>query len=264
MTDLQKIIAEMADLEAEASINLNEVDRSVRAGAEGRVRQAKTRLDVLRRKYLNDITPHLVLIGVKGPAAEKFAQIASEKYNTIAVDYKFLPKFLLRKLEEHKMRGDYNQYAHWVIMSELTGIKARYDVARMASPAYSAIAPYNGKPLLEAVSIMLSSTYGASLDSAVLRREIGNAALKLRFNGSMLPVVLYNFDADIDRGIDTNVLPKPVALLNAAKNLSEAQVKSQLIKIRDGLAAKAVTKNTDETDQTESLVTDPETQTETN
>jgi hypothetical protein len=256
MSDLKKIIADMADLEAEASVSLNAVHVSVRAGAEGRIRQAKTQLEKLRVQYLNDIMPHTILIAVTGPAAEKFATIAAEKYNTIAIDYKFLFNKLVAKLQARKARPKYDQFTHRFVMDELNSIKNTYGIAKMATPTYNGMARYSNKPLAEAVDILLKDTYGSSLDSAVIRREIGKAALKLRFNGSMLPVVLYNFDSDLDTGVDTNVLPRPVALLRAAKNLSEEQVKKNLLKIRDSLAPKPVTKNDEEIDQNTDVVTD--------
>lgn len=235
---LKELMTQLIDMEAEASINLDEVDPKVRVGAEGRQRAAQSAVAQLRNQYLSEIVNHAFIIAVKGPGSEEFGRLSSEKFDTIAVDYKFLTKRLVRALRSRRASDMYNQTEHWMMLTELQQLKLEYDIISLPAPGLSALSSYYQRPLEEAVENLLRDTYGNRLVTAVLRREIGQQALSKKFQGTKLPVVIYNFDQPIDSGLDLTILTRPVALVNTTSEVTEESTKRELIKVRDKLTPK--------------------------
>lgn len=235
---LKDLMAQLADMEAEAAINLDEVHPNVRVGAEGRQRHAKDQIGKLRNQYLHEVSGHIFLIAVKGPGSEEFGRLSNEKFDTIAVDYKSLVKRLASALRARRASETYNQTEHWMLLTELQKIKQEYDIAILPAPTFSSVANFYQKPLEEAIEILLRDTYGAQLSTMVLRRDIGMLALTKKFQAAKLPVVIYNFEAPLESGLDSTLLTRPVALINTTKDVNEETVKRDLIKVRDKLTPK--------------------------
>lgn len=230
---LKELMNQLSEVEAEAAINVDEVDPAVRVGAEGRQRQAKSEVGQLRKRYLADVIPHVFIVAVSGPGSEQFGKLSSDKFDTIALDYKSLPKELANRLVARRCGEIYGQNEHWMLLTELNGLKNKYDIVRMPAPVFSALSSYYNKNLHEAVELLLRETYQNTLSTHVLRAEIAAAALERRFYGTKLPVVLYNYDQELESGLDLTLLPRPVTLIDTTDDVTEESVKSALLKVKD-------------------------------
>ena len=230
---LKQIMTQLADMEAEASVNLDEVDPRVRVGAEGRWRAAQASIGQLRAQYMQEVVKSVFVIAVGGPNAEQFAEIARNSFDTIALDYQFLTKLLTRRLKARRCADVYGQNEHWMLLTELNQIKGEYDVVSLPAPVFTALSTYYQQEIQTAVDILLRETYQSRLNSIVLRREIASEALKKRFDGSKLPVIIYNYDQPLESGLDESLLPQPVTLIDTTGEVTEASVKAELIKVRD-------------------------------
>jgi hypothetical protein len=247
MSQLAEILKEIEDKRAESRIIPEDSDPRVRAGVEALVRNAKAEVAGLEAKYKDAVMQSVVLIGLQGPNEKDFADIAQEKFKAMAIDFKLLKANLLSTLASRNAGATYNTNVHFMVLDELTRIRTKYDVVRLPTPMISG---YNDgiydAPLSQAIDILFEKNYGPGLYSAVTRREIGIRALENGFQGSLLPVIVYNFDGRVD----TTFLPNPVMTISASEKATIKNVKSALEEVKEVVMSKVSNKNRSDRPQT--------------
>jgi hypothetical protein len=229
---LKEILKRLDDMEAEASVDLASVSYETRVGAEGRVRAAQAELQLLKRQYLDAVMPTLLLVAVTGPGSERFGTIATDKFSTIALNYQALADRIYRTLKERRAGDLYGQNEHWMVLTSLNQLKNELNITQMHPPTLTALDSYFSQPLKEGIKQMLTKTYGPTLNSIVLRKSIGEAALANRFAGTFLPVVLYNYN---ETGVDPQHLPNPIATIEVGDDVTEELVRAELTRINNAL-----------------------------
>ncbi len=235
MSDLKALFARIKDTEATANIDATAVDPRVRAGVEANVRNAKSDLDRVNREYMDALMNNVVLIGVTGETAAEFAASA-EKAGAISVDFDLIVNRLANNLAGRAVGLLYTSDAHFKLIDELSKIRLEYDIVRLPNPQVNA---YNDgiydAPLLEAIRKLLLKNYGAQLQSAVTKREIGKKGLAAKFTGKKLPVIVYNLNGDVD----TNFLSTPVTVIKSNGKVTDNGVRKKLSEVKNLLTKNA-------------------------
>jgi len=229
MRNLKEVLTELRDKEAEAAIEPTEVDPRVRAGVEANIRNAKSDVDRLSREYKDSVMSNVVIIGVKGRSAAEFAKSA-EKAGAIAVDFHLINDLLVSNLKARAVGEEYSSDAHFKLLDELSKIRITYDIVQLPNPMINAYSDgIYGKPLAEAISVLLTKNYGTGLQSAITRREIGRKALASKFGGKKLPVILYNLTEEVD----TNYIPAATTMITSDGKVTDNSVKKKLTEVRN-------------------------------
>lgn len=203
---------------------------SIRPAIEGKIRSAQASLRNLENQYRDQIVSQIALISVSGKYAKEFAEIAQSKFKTLSFDYISLVERIASSVISRGGRDFYDSHEHWMVMDELNQIKLKYKLASI--PPLTA--KFSQKNLRESLIDSLGSTYSGSLYSAVLRGDIGIAALEAGFTGKVLPVIIYNYIEPVDE----RIVKKPVANIEANSKPTEKLVKEQLVKVKTNLKSK--------------------------
>ncbi len=231
--DLKKLHEDLIRNKAEASIDLTATDPRLRAGAQGRQRQAVIEASRLEQVYKNEVVKNVVIIGVKGTGAEKFAEIAQEKYKTISVNYFKILNDIVENISVKRQGGkNYTTHVYHMVLDELNRAKLTYGISSIPvlQPRFDVLG--NSQPLRESLYKNFAHHYGSDLYSIATRYEIAQLALKKGFTGTKLPVVVYNYDEET--GINKGILTEPVAIVNVTdEEVTEKLVKENLTQVRD-------------------------------
>jgi hypothetical protein len=220
---IKDIVAQLKEKQAESRIIPEESDPRVRAGVEAIVRNAKSELTRLESQYRTEVMGHVVVIAVNGPDSKDFAEIASKKMKTLAVDFRGVLSHLLTNLRARSASARYGQNEHFLLLDEFNRLKLTLGVAQLPAPKISHYSDGIYEAELEfAVSSLITKNYENSLYSVVSRHEIGKAALQNEFVGKYFPVVLYNYSGPIDQ----QFLPFPIVEFTADGNVNEKSVKA--------------------------------------
>lgn len=203
---------------------------SIRPAIEGKIRSAQASLRSLENQYRDQVVSQIALISVSGKYAKEFAEIAQSKFKTLSFDYLSPVERIASSVISRGGRDFYDSHEHWMVMDELNQIKLKYKLASI--PPLTA--KFSQKKLREALIDSLGSTYSGSLYSAVLRGDIGNAALEAGFTGKILPVILYNYIEPVDE----RMVKEPVANIEVNDKPTERSVKEQLVKVKTALKPK--------------------------
>jgi len=219
-----------------ANEDLTTFDPQIRPAMEGRQRSAQSELRGLELQYRNRVVEGIVLISVSGEFAADFAAIASDKFKTLSFDYLAPVERIAKSVLSRGGRDMYDTHEHWMVMDELNQIKLNYSMSHIP-PLHAKMG--TGTPLREALKDLFDATYSGSLYSAILRGDIGKAALEAGFVGKTLPVVIYNYNVPVD----LSMLKEPIANISVTKKPTEASVKLELVKIKKALKANPMTQN---------------------
>jgi hypothetical protein len=169
-----------------------------------------------------------VIIAVTGPGSEKFADLSAKKVKTQILDYKLISKELTKSILARGHVGLYSQNSHMMLWDEMNRARIKYGFIRLPQPQASYTDGIFDKSIDFAIDFIFEKNYGSSLYSAVTRREIGELALKSKFDGEKLPVVLYNYTGSFD----ASFLPAPVLTVVAEEDVTERFVKQTLNEVR--------------------------------
>jgi hypothetical protein len=239
MNRLKEILTELKDKTAESLVDPGSAPFATRHGTEALVRNAKQALPQLETLYKEEVMANVFIVGVNGPNQEAFAKIAQEKFGTTTIDYNLVLKKLGERITARHAAKTYSPQDGFLLIDELLKIKKEYNMSQIPMPRNNGYqdGAFNGT-MEEGIAKVIGINYGNALQSAVTRREIGNAALADKFSDKYYPVVLLNYDEK--SGIDTRFLPRPMAFVETtAEPVTEKEVKSVLTGISNSLRGKS-------------------------
>jgi hypothetical protein len=228
MSKLKELLLQIAEKDAETRINPEDADPRVRQGVEAIKRNAEIQVGEIKNQYKDIVIGHAVIIAVQGPGSAKFAELATKKVKVQALDYKLISQQITQNLLARGHTGPYNQNAHMMLWDEMNRARIKYGFIRLPQPQAHYTDGVFDATVDYALDFIFEKNYGSSLYSSVTRREIGELALKNRFDGEKLPVVLYNYTG----AFDPMFLPAPVLTVTAEEDVTERFVKSTLNEVR--------------------------------
>lgn len=251
MSQIKQLIEDIKGKRAEAAIRPEDADPRVRAGVEAMARNANRDLPALEQRYKDAVMSHAVIIAVSGPGAEEFAKIAKYAFHTAIVDYTSVATRLTQRVIARGARKEFSSQEYFIALDELNHVKVECNIVKLPTPEVNCpTAPVYDQPVDVAIRRLIENNYGGQLYSVVSRNDIGVAALASEFVGKMLPVVLYNFK----EGLDESVIPRPLVVIAAPKDVTEAFVKEQLDIVKSKLSGKKTkTETKTETGGTENV-----------
>jgi hypothetical protein len=255
---IKEILNQFIEKNAEANISLNSVPPSIRVGAEGNVRAAKAAAETLKKQYFEEVTKSAVLVAVRGKQSEQFAKIADENFETLSLSHTSLLDRLYNTLKTKLAREHYSQYEHSTLVGEIVNLKSELGIIQLPIPTLNTQEAYYNQDLRKSMETVMEKTYGDSLNAIYLKKQITEKALERRFDGNVLPVVIYNYRGELD----TNYLPRPVQVIDLDEITNDGEVelgidlvKSLLVdvksKIRKPSKRAKATKETTETSELE-------------
>lgn len=251
---IKELLNQFIEKNAEASISLNNIPPSYRVGAEGNVRAAKDAAEKLKKQYFEEVAKSTIIVAVKGQNSEEFAKIADANFETMSLSHTSLLDRLYNTLKTKLARDNYSQYEHSTLVGEIVALKNELEIVQLPLPTLNTQEGYYNQDLRKSMETVLTKTYGDSLNSVYLKKQIVERALQNRFDGTVLPVVLYNYKGELD----TNFLPRPTQVIdldeitnNGESELGIDLVKSLLVDVKSkirkpGRRAKATNKETSE------------------
>lgn len=239
MNRLKELLDQIDDKTAESKVDPGAAPFATRHGTEALVRNAKQALPQLESLYKEEVMANVFLVGVSGPNQEAFAKLAETGFGTRTLDYNLVLNKLTERIQARHQIGTYTPQEGFVLIDELVRLKKEYNMTQIPMPrnnGYSEGA-FNGT-LAEGIAKVIRVNYGNSLHSAIIRREIGNEALKDRFSGKYYPIILLNYEEAT--GIDTKFLPLPLSYVQTTKaEVTEKEVKTVLTGINSMLRGKS-------------------------
>jgi hypothetical protein len=229
--DLKTIYESLQVSKELAVLEPSEIEPRLRAGMEGKIRQARSDLALQEQLYKNTAVKNAVIIGVSGPYGRIFADISEKKFKTVAVDFLAVVDEMAESILKRGGKDSYSSHEHFMAMDELNKIKMKYNISQLPvfQGKFDRVGPNTS--IARALCLELTAQYGGQLYSAVSRGKIADKAYDIGFTGNKLPVVLYNYAIDLD----SSMLPEPVSVLDINEVPTENEVKDVLISIRNNL-----------------------------
>lgn len=229
--DLKTIYNSLQVSKELAILEPNLIEHRLRAGMEGKIRQARADLADQEKLYKNMAVKNSVIIAVNGPFGRSFADISEKKFKTVAVDFLSVIDEMADSILKRGGKDAYSSAEHFMAMDELNKIKMKYNISQLPvfQGKFDRVGP--NTPIKSALCLELTSQYGGQLYSAVTRGNIADKAYSIGFTGNKLPVVLFNYNVNLD----SSMLPEPVSVLTIDEEPTEKEVKDVLISIRDNL-----------------------------
>ena len=204
------LLSAFIEKNAEANINLNNIAPNIRAGVEGNVRAAKEAANVLRLQYCEEVTKNAFIIAVKGKLSEEFAKMADDNFETLSLNHDGLLDKFYSALKVKLARDTYSQYEHATLLHEIVNLKNELGIVQMPLPVLNTKDSYYNQELRKSIGMVLEKTYGESLNAVFLKKQMFEKALERRFDGTALPVVLYNYRGNLNQ----DFLPRPVHVID--------------------------------------------------
>jgi hypothetical protein len=233
--DLKELLEKIADKKAEASINVEDVDHRIRAQAEALKNNAATELKVLEDQYKSLASDLTDIVLVTGENAEDFCKKA-EAYGVPSVDASYLRSRLVSTLVKSQSGPLYTSNSHFVLLNVFAQIRTEFNISQLPTPVVSPSDRVYDVPVEEAVENMLRKNYGNELESAIVKRQIGEAALKAKFSGKKNVVLVYNA---ID-GLSEQMLPRQILATEVPSSidLNDNNIKKLLGEVRAMIKSK--------------------------
>lgn len=207
---VKELLSQLLEKRAESNINLNNIPPSHRLGAEGNVRAAKEAAEMLKKQYFEEVSKTAFIVAVLGEQSEAFAKLAEDNFGMVALNHEEMNDRLLLAMKAKLARDTYTQYEHSTLLSEILNLKAELNILSLPLPTLNTQESYYNGELKTSMRTVLEKTYGDSLDSVYLKKQMTEKALQKGFDGNALPVVLYNYKGSVDG----NFLPRPIQVLD--------------------------------------------------
>lgn len=225
---VKEILSQLLEKRAESNINLNSIPPSHRLGAEGNVRAAKEAAEALKKQYFEEVSKTAFIVAVLGEQSEAFAKLAEDNFGMVALNHEEMNDKLLLAMKAKLARETYTQYEHSTLLSEILNLKAELNILSLPLPTLNTQESYYNGELKSSMRTVLEKTYGDSLDSIYLKKQMTEKALQKGFDGNVLPVVLYNYKGSVDG----NFLSRPIQVLDLDEltDSNSEQVNLELVK----------------------------------
>lgn len=199
MENLEALVKEIAETEETANLETDRLDYRVRAAFEMAKREAKDKLEGLKKKYTDAIQQGTLGFFVSGPGAEAFAKIGEEEASTLTIRADALYRRLAEPVEPslgHTREFGVNQMARF--LRGLGDVSRELEVTSLVAPKLMEsghLATY--EDVVAHIRTMVRFTVGDDLNRIFLSREIAKAALAARYSSPVLPVVFIGL-ADVE------------------------------------------------------------------
>ncbi|NBP13514.1 hypothetical protein EBU95_03830 [bacterium] len=223
---VKEILNQLLEKRAESNINLNNIPPSYRLGAEGNVRAAKDAVERLKKQYVEEVSKTAFIVAVLGENSKEFAKLAEENFGMISLNHEEMFDRLQTALKAKLARDTYTQYEHSTLLSEILNLKAELGIVSLPLPTLNTQESYYNGELHSSMRTVLEKTYGDSLESIYLKKQMTEKALEKAHDGNSLPVVLYNYRGSVDG----NFLPRPVQVIDLDEMAGGSQVSLELVK----------------------------------
>ena len=225
--ELKEIYENIQTLTELSKMDINLIERRIRAGMEGKIRKAQSDLNPAIENYKNNVIRNCAIIAVKGKFGKDFAEIA-QTFKTLSVDFLAAVDYIGDSIIKRGGKDQYTSHEHLMTMDELNKIKLNYKISTLPLFQSNFKGVGSQTSIKQALYTQLTAQYGGQLYSAVTRGDIGNKALEMGFNGRTLPVILFNYVADLD----PSMLPSPVEVLDINEKPTKEDVKKILMQVR--------------------------------
>lgn len=239
---VKEIIGQYKEKLAESQVDPLNVSPGIRAGTEALVRNAVRDLPEIVRQYKDEVMKHAILIAAHGENSQEFANIAKYKFKTIAVNYYHVLDKMVASMRKRGVRDSFHNQEYSMALDEFGQVRMEYDIVQLPPPRinHNVDRVYN-ETLETAMKNLIEVNYNNQLYSVVVRREIGRQALEVEFAGKFLPVVLYNYNGNLDEAL----LPRPLMVVDCTKKVDEKFVGDKLAEVRAKLNPKQGKKKTE-------------------
>jgi hypothetical protein len=252
VTNLKELISKIEEKRAEAAVSPEDADPRVRAGVESVVRNAKRELETLEAQYKEAVLANVVIIAIEGEGSKEFADTARIAFEVPTVNYRGAIDRVTDSVKARSSRVDFGTQEFFMVLDELNKLKLDYNFLQLPAPKVNpAIDQVYDRPVATAIENIIKTNYDEELSSAVARRDIGTLALKLKFAGKHLPVVLYGYGGSLNESL----LPRPIATVSVKSDeVTKDFVKDVLTQVKTRLGGGSSRKkkadvSTEETNQ---------------
>lgn len=205
---------------------------NIRDGMDGVIRQAKEKLVTLKKQYAEVVGKNLVIIPVVGEKSEEFAKLASSNFGVFSMNYYSPADETTERLLARRMDSVYVQSSYSASLDDIYLIKNRYNISKL--PFMVALdGSWFGRPLKDAIRQQFNNAYGNELYSIAIREEAGMHAAEIKYDGTKMPVVVYNYNEEM--GLNSSILssPEKVIKLDGSEELSPEFVMQTLSSIKN-------------------------------
>lgn len=240
MSRIKELLVSIEEADQMASQELLSFPFSIRSGMEGQIRAAQEALPKLESEYITEVVKNCVIIPVAGKQAEFFAKVAQEEFGVLGINYYQAADETAQAVINRRYDDYYSSNTYSASLDQIYQLKAKYKISKL--PYMEAIgAEYYGKSLFEAFRAQFTQAYGSELYSAVIRHVIGHYAIKNGYDGTKMPVIMYNYNENL--GVSENFLPNPVPFFNLSdsKKITKDTVSEMLTKLKNKLTNKTET-----------------------
>lgn len=228
MSDLKTLLELIAEKQAEASIKVEDVEFKIRAQAEAVKNNSAKQLQELKKEYQNMASNLTDIVTVTGSGAEEFCKKA-EAYGVPSVNASYLKNRLVTVLKNSQVGSLYTSSAHFVLLNVFAQLRQDFDIAQLPTPVVNPMDKIYDRPLDEAIKNLLDKNYGNQLESAIVKRQIGEAALNAKFSGKKNVVLVYN----ASNGLDEQMLPRQILSTEiSGTDLNDNDIKKLLGELR--------------------------------
>lgn len=227
----KELMEQIKDLKATMAVDVMNVAPAVRPGVEGQIRSASQKLPTLIVEYRKAVLESSVPILVSGQHSLAFANIAQAKFKTVSVDYNAVNGKVINEIKSRSQRLEFSNQEYLLMLSALNTISQEIGATLMNKPDYHQ--DILGQPIEAAVTKLLNGFYGDELRSNYAAKLAADLALQAEFDGTKLPVVLFN-----STGTVSSPFGKPIATLEINEIPSEDEMLETFSKIKNKLKTK--------------------------
>lgn len=231
---LKETLTSLRERKAESQLNPLESDPRVRSGVESIARNAKIAVSELIEEYARKVEGLILLINVTGPGAKKFAQYAHDKMKVLAFDHADIVQILADRIRSRGGSETFTSTEGHLLLSEVLELRVAATISHLPPLLVNETNPTPYEcPLEEAIKRIIEFSYGIGLYDAITLRSAQTGALNSEFSGTVLPVVVYNYQGG--HGAPGALLPPPAFHVEAPFGISAEFVKEKLLKIKEQL-----------------------------
>lgn len=191
--EFDKLLEEIDRTTSTATIKLDEINPRARPGMEVAVREAKDHLEELKTKYGQLVQERALGIFVLGNAEGvfQFASIAEYEGDTITLESDSLYRELARSIEQ--AMGDTRVFGPDAMSHLVTNLRTmafEMGIVTLPVPKFEEAHCSSFNDTIAHVKKLVRLAMGDDLNSIYLKKVLVEKALKIRYTGSVVPVVV--------------------------------------------------------------------------
>ena len=228
---LKKILSELKDAQAEASLSPELTDPRVQAGAFAIKRNAENRVAELSKEYKDAVWASIKVIAVSGKHGQEFAQLANQSTKTVIHDYLSPTKNLAAAIKNRTPRDTFSAQEYWMLLDELNKLKNKYEIEVLPAPQINTDDHNRNQDIDGAVTDLIERTMGNDLYAVLARKELSDLVFETKSQSDIIPVIVYNY-----KPTESMFLPQPVVSITVNDPVTPESVKTALSDIKNTLA----------------------------